>query len=111
MSSNAPLPRHGGDLAALRLEVSGTPLPGCSPPYWLSDAAVRASHRRCRSPEEALAVESAELVALVCPCACHGGDPPPVPYRPAPGPNALAVAPYLAERRPWPPSYRGGGWR
>lgn len=99
--------RHGPDLAGLPLEVSGTALPGCAPPWWLSDAEMRASHARCVSPEEALDVGRGIRVALACPCVHHAGEDVPIPPRPVPGPNALAARPWLEERRPWPPSYKG----
>lgn len=97
---------HGGDLAGLPLEVSGTPLPGCNPPWWATQAEVRASHGRCRTPEEALDVEAGRRLLLACPCVCHAGEEPPMPYRPAPGPNALAVRPWIASQ-PHYPSSRG----
>jgi len=97
---------HGGDLAGLPFEVSGTPLPGCNPPWWLSDAEMRAHHALCVSPEEALDLETGRRLMLACPCDCHTGAEPPTPYRPAPGPNYEAVRPFL-EGRTWPPSYRG----
>lgn len=97
---------YGPDLAGLPLEVSGTPLPGCTPPWWLSAAEMRASHARCVSPEEALDVGRGVRVALVCPCVHHAGEEVPIPERPPLGPNVRAVAPWVASMRAYP-SYRG----
>lgn len=104
MTSQRP---HGDDLRDLPLEVSGTPLPGCNPPWWASAPDALASHRRCRTPEEALDLGAGRRILLACPCVCHRGEDPPMPFRPAPGPNELAVRPWLAAQPPrW--SSRGG---
>lgn len=106
MTSQRP---HRADLADLPLEVSGTPLPGCNPAWWSSEAAARASHARCVSPEEALDVEVGRRLMLACPCVCHEGGDPPMPYRPAPGPNAIAIRPWLASQpRRWSSRTEGG---
>lgn len=96
MTARSRPPRD--DLAGLPLEVSGTPLPGCNPPWWLSDAAARARHASCVSPEEALDIETGRRLMLACPCVCHTGADPPMPFRPAPGPNYEAVRPFLESR-------------
>ena len=100
---SGPLRPHGGNLAGLAVETSEAPLPGCNPPWWRAEAAVRASHAACESPTEALALERGERLALLCPCPCHHGGEVPMPYRPARGPNAEAGRPPRASRRviPW----------